>query len=115
MVYLNGFVRSGVAAVEPAASSSPPDCCIGNVRIPSAFSKKYPPSWVDIFIGGLEGIRTLDPHNANVVRSQLRYKPVVTWKLYPHFFGLSREKEADSHLADERNFLASGVFLWYDK
>ena len=28
------------------------------------------------FHGGLEGIRTLDPHNANVVRSQLRYKPV---------------------------------------
>ena len=28
------------------------------------------------FSGGLEGIRTLDPHNANVVRSQLRYKPV---------------------------------------
>ena len=28
------------------------------------------------FLGGLEGIRTLDPHNANVVRSQLRYKPV---------------------------------------
>ena len=27
------------------------------------------------FVGGLEGIRTLDPHNANVVRSQLRYKP----------------------------------------
>ena len=25
--------------------------------------------------GGLEGIRTLDPHNANVVRSQLRYEP----------------------------------------
>ena len=30
----------------------------------------------DLFFGGLEGIRTLDPHNANVVRSQLRYKPV---------------------------------------
>ena len=29
-----------------------------------------------LFIGGLEGIRTLDPHNANVVRSQLRYKPI---------------------------------------
>ena len=28
------------------------------------------------FSGGLEGIRTLDPHNANVVRSQLRYKPM---------------------------------------
>lgn len=27
--------------------------------------------------GGLEEIRTPDPHNANVVRSQLRYKPVV--------------------------------------
>ena len=26
--------------------------------------------------GGLEEIRTLDPHNANVVRSQLRYKPM---------------------------------------
>ena len=30
--------------------------------------------------GGLEGIRTLDPYNANVVRSQLRYKPV--WENY---------------------------------
>ena len=28
--------------------------------------------------GGLEGIRTLDPHNANVVRSQLRYKPIYS-------------------------------------
>ena len=28
------------------------------------------------FLGGLEEIRTPDPHNANVVRSQLRYKPV---------------------------------------
>lgn len=29
-----------------------------------------------VFFGGLEEIRTPDPHNANVVRSQLRYKPV---------------------------------------
>ena len=28
--------------------------------------------------GGLEEIRTPDPHNANVVRSQLRYKPITT-------------------------------------
>ena len=28
--------------------------------------------------GGLEEIRTPDPHNANVVRSQLRYKPVIS-------------------------------------
>ncbi len=28
------------------------------------------------FVGGLEEIRTPDPHNANVVRSQLRYEPI---------------------------------------
>ncbi len=33
------------------------------------------PKGMDPYLGGLEGIRTLDPHNANVVRSQLRYKP----------------------------------------
>ena len=33
-----------------------------------------------LFFGGLEGSRTPDPHNANVVRSQLRYKPV--WENY---------------------------------
>ena len=27
--------------------------------------------------GGPEEIRTLDPYNANVVRSQLRYKPML--------------------------------------
>ena len=29
-----------------------------------------------MLFGGLEEIRTPDPHNANVVRSQLRYKPL---------------------------------------
>ncbi len=29
------------------------------------------------FFGGLEEIRTPDPHNANVVRSQLRYEPIL--------------------------------------
>ena len=34
--------------------------------------------------GGLEEIRTPDPYNANVVRSQLRYKPIyLQLKLYP--------------------------------
>ena len=28
-----------------------------------------------LLFGGLEEIRTPDPHNANVVRSQLRYEP----------------------------------------
>ena len=32
---------------------------------------------VVFFFGGPEEIRTPDPHNANVVRSQLRYKPVL--------------------------------------
>ena len=31
--------------------------------------------------GGLEGIRTLDPYNANVVRSQLRYEPVLAVRM----------------------------------
>ncbi len=35
------------------------------------------------FYGGLEGIRTLDPHNANVVRSQLRYKPMTVLIISP--------------------------------
>ena len=30
------------------------------------------------FFGGPEEIRTPDPYNANVMRSQLRYGPVVT-------------------------------------
>ena len=34
-------------------------------------------------IGGLEEIRTPDPHNANVVRSQLRYKPVAYASIIP--------------------------------
>ena len=29
-----------------------------------------------VSFGGLEEIRTPDPHNANVVRSQLRYEPL---------------------------------------
>lgn len=33
-----------------------------------------------LVFGGLEEIRTLDPHNANVVRSQLRYKPVSNYQ-----------------------------------
>ena len=35
-----------------------------------------------VSFGGLEEIRTPDPHNANVVRSQLRYEPVDYIKNY---------------------------------
>ena len=31
-----------------------------------------------LFSGGPEEIRTPDPYNANVMRSQLRYGPVIT-------------------------------------
>ena len=44
-------------------------------------NKKHHPYRVAFFIGGLEEIRTPDPHNANVVRSQLRYKPKVIGRL----------------------------------
>ena len=32
-----------------------------------------------VFYGGPDRIRTDDPHNANVVRSQLRYKPRIIY------------------------------------
>ena len=70
----------GVAAVQPAASNSPPDCCIWNFESPSvnAVPKKKAPWRVLSFFGGPEEIRTPDPYNANVMRSQLRYRPVVS-------------------------------------
>ncbi len=43
--------------------------CVNTIPI------KNPPHRGDFLVGGLEEIRTPDPHNANVVRSQLRYKP----------------------------------------
>ena len=33
--------------------------------------------WKWCFFSGPDRIRTDDPHNANVVRSQLRYKPIT--------------------------------------
>ena len=41
-----------------------------------SISKKKDTQKRVLLFGGLEEIRTPDPHNANVVRSQLRYKPV---------------------------------------
>ena len=39
-------------------------------------TKKEHHLWGGVLSGGLEEIRTPDPHNANVVRSQLRYEPI---------------------------------------
>lgn len=40
--------------------------------------KRDTPGWMCLFFGGPEEIRTPDPYNANVMRSQLRYGPVIT-------------------------------------
>ena len=49
-----------------------------NVRISSVNTvpTKNTTHWVAFFIGGPEEIRTPDPYNANVMRSQLRYRPI---------------------------------------
>ena len=40
---------------------------------------------------GAEGVRTPDPHTASVVRYQLRYSPVVLYKL-PDVHGVARSR-----------------------
>ena len=47
---------------------------------------------VVFLIGGLEEIRTPDPHNANVVRSQLRYKPISRKIILPGFLFVKEKK-----------------------
>ena len=42
-----------------------------------AEEKRDTPRWVYLFFGGPEEIRTPDPYNANVMRSQLRYRPII--------------------------------------
>ncbi len=54
-----------------------------------------------LVFGGLEEIRTPDPHNANVVRSQLRYKPK---DYYGGGFGMSRIKRSGSLPAPTGDF-----------
>ena len=84
MFFIGGLeeIRLIKDALRPAvARNSPPDCCIIIFESPlRKYHTKYetpPNGWCFIF-GGLEEIRTPDPHNANVVRSQLRYEPVDT-------------------------------------
>ena len=75
------------------ASNSPSDCCILIIRISSVntIPTKKPPLSEWLFVGGPEEIRTPDPYNANVMRSQLRYGPVC-FVLYAVWGGLSRIK-----------------------
>ena len=49
------------------------------------------PRWDVTIFGGPEEIRTLDPYNANVVRSQLRYRPelldfLLIFRVNPQFY-----------------------------
>lgn len=50
--------------------------------------------------GGLEEIRTPDPHNANVVRSQLRYKPVSTYRdiIAPQEANVKKKLQTDTEI-----------------
>ena len=45
------------------------------VRISRWSKKEHHKTWCSFF-GGPEEIRTPDPYNANVMRSQLRYRPM---------------------------------------
>lgn len=53
---------------------------------PTIFAKKLQKSReaynFTAFSGGPDRIRTDDPHNANVVRSQLRYRPIFSYFVY---------------------------------
>ena len=62
---------------------------IGQKRLscgPTIFAKKLQKSReaynFTAFSGGPDRIRTDDPHNANVVRSQLRYRPIFSYFVY---------------------------------
>lgn len=70
------------------------------VRISSCSGKTKASPKADFCFGGLEEIRTPDPHNANVVRSQLRYKPLFT---YRNIIALLRAK-VKQNLLNSRNF-----------
>ena len=45
-------------------------------------------------LGGPDRIRTDDPHNANVVRSQLRYKPITIF-FWPHYYRTTGDRCQD--------------------
>lgn len=70
------------AAVQPAAGSSPPDCCIKWFESPLKHIKTDTSARC-LFFGGPEEIRTPDPYNANVMRSQLRYGPITVAIITP--------------------------------
>ena len=75
-VDLRRFVQSRFGSVQPSpaalirAAFNLSNLLVQNEMIPH-------PMDGGSFHGGLEEIRTPDPHNANVVRSQLRYKPIA--------------------------------------
>ena len=66
--YIGGFFDT--------LSNTPQGCCIYIFESPFGTSKKKHTQKVCFFFGGPEEIRTPDPYNANVMRSQLRYGPM---------------------------------------
>ena len=73
-----------VAAVETGGKRHATGVSLLIVRISSVPKRKTARRAVFLF-GGLEEIRTPDPHNANVVRSQLRYKPITAFEIISMF------------------------------
>ena len=65
----------GANAVEPAFGNRPPDGCIYIFKSPRTAEEEHAEKACSSS-GGPEEIRTPDPYNANVMRSQLRYGPM---------------------------------------
>ena len=61
------------------------------------------------FVGGLEEIRTPDPRNANAMRSQLRYEPVL-WHHYIPGKRVCQEIDASVYFAFFIDFLGKLCF-----
>ena len=76
----DSFAFSPMAKIKEPMRSSPYRAAVHRTAalngLNLSISKKKDTQKRVLLFGGLEEIRTPDPHNANVVRSQLRYKPV---------------------------------------
>ena len=95
-----------VALCQATARNSPPDCCVYIFESPSvnAIPIKKPPHRDGFLIGGPEEIRTPDPYNANVMRSQLRYRPITVLIILLRECFVKRQ--------DWKEDACTGVLLW---
>ena len=80
--------NQGVPAVQPAGSSTPPECCIqmGSSPLPHFHQKKIPSGWMGFLFGGDWGTRTLDLMRVNYT-GRVSNRPVMCGFVlkYKHF------------------------------